>query len=68
MIPDIARLRDRGTRPRWMYQVLAWGWEGTPEQRRVLDRAINILMVMVIPIAVSVHTVISYIFARNNFV
>jgi molybdopterin-containing oxidoreductase family membrane subunit len=65
MIPDIARLRDRGTRPRWLYEVLAWGWEDTAGQRRVLERAINILMVMVIPIAVSVHTVISYIFAMT---
>jgi molybdopterin-containing oxidoreductase family membrane subunit len=65
MIPDIARLRDRGTRPRWLYQVLAWGWEGTPVQQRVLNRAINILMIMVIPIAISVHTVISYIFAMT---
>jgi Ni/Fe-hydrogenase subunit HybB-like protein len=65
MIPDIARIRDRGTRPRWLYRVLAWGWEGTPGQRHVLERAITILMVMVIPIAISVHTVISYIFAMT---
>jgi Ni/Fe-hydrogenase subunit HybB-like protein len=65
MIPDIARLRDRGTRPRWLYQTLAWGWQGTERQHRVLERAINVLMVMVIPIAVSVHTVISYIFAMT---
>jgi Ni/Fe-hydrogenase subunit HybB-like protein len=65
MIPDIARIRDRGTRPRWLYRTLAWGWQGTPQQHRVLDRAITVLMVMVIPIAVSVHTVISYIFAMT---
>jgi len=65
MIPDIARLRDRGTRPRWLYQTLAWGWQGTERQHRVLERAINVLMIMVIPIAVSVHTVISYIFAMT---
>ena len=65
MIPDIAILRDRGTRPRWLYEFLAWGWTGTERQKHVLERAINILMVMVIPIAVSVHTVISYIFAMT---
>ena len=31
----------------------------------MLERAINILMILVIPIAVSVHTVISYIFAMT---
>jgi molybdopterin-containing oxidoreductase family membrane subunit len=65
MIPDIALLRDRGTSPRWLYAFLAWGWKGTPRQRAVLDRAVNIMMVLVIPIAVSVHTVISYIFAMT---
>lgn len=65
LIPDIAILRDRGTKPKWLYEFLAWGWQGTEKQRRVLERAINILMVMVIPVAVSVHTVISYIFAMT---
>jgi molybdopterin-containing oxidoreductase family membrane subunit len=65
MIPDIALLRDRGVRPRWFYAFLSWGWRGTPRQHAVLDRAVGIMMVLVIPIAVSVHTVISYIFAMT---
>jgi len=65
LIPDIAILRDRGTKPQWLYEFLSWGWHGTPKQHHILERAINILMVMVIPIAVSVHTVISYIFAMT---
>ncbi len=65
MIPDIARLRDRGGKFKWFYAFAAWGWQGTEGQKRVLNRAINILMVMVIPIAVSVHTVISYIFSMT---
>lgn len=65
MIPDIARLRDRGGKLEWLYAFMAWGWQGTEHQKKVLNRAINILMVMVIPIAVSVHTVISYIFSMT---
>jgi molybdopterin-containing oxidoreductase family membrane subunit len=65
MIPDIAILRDRGVSPHWFYTILAWGWQGTPRQRKVLNRAVGIMMVLVIPIAVSVHTVISYIFAMT---
>jgi molybdopterin-containing oxidoreductase family membrane subunit len=65
LIPDIAKLRDRGTRPRWLYDFLSWNWQGTPRQQQVLDRAMNLLMILVIPIAVSVHTVISYIFAMT---
>ncbi len=65
LIPDIALLRDRGARPQWLYKFMAWGWRDTPRQRHVLERAVSILMVLVIPIAVSVHTVISYIFAMT---
>ncbi len=65
LIPDIAILRDRGTRPQWLYRFLSWGWQGTPRQHKILNRAMNILMVMVIPVAISVHTVISYIFAMT---
>jgi molybdopterin-containing oxidoreductase family membrane subunit len=65
MIPDIAKLRDRGTRPRWLYDFLSWNWQGTPRQHQVLSRAMNLLMILVIPVAVSVHTVISYIFAMT---
>ncbi len=65
LIPDIALLRDRGAKPQWLYKFMAWGWQDTPRQRHVLERAVSILMVLVIPIAVSVHTVISYIFAMT---
>jgi len=65
MIPDIAMLRDRGVRPRWLYAFLSWGWRGTPRQVHVLERAVGIMMILVIPVAVSVHTVISYIFAMT---
>ncbi|MEW6509639.1 MAG: NrfD/PsrC family molybdoenzyme membrane anchor subunit [Bacteroidota bacterium] len=65
LIPDIARIRDRGGKLTWLYTFMAWGWQNTERQKRVLNRAINILMVIVIPIAVSVHTVISYIFSMT---
>jgi molybdopterin-containing oxidoreductase family membrane subunit len=65
LIPDIARLRDRGKRPRWLYDFLSWNWQGTPRQQQVLGRAMNLLMILVIPVAVSVHTVISFIFAMT---
>ncbi len=65
MIPDIARLRDMGARPEWLYKFMSWGWTGTEPQKKILERAISILMVMIIPIAISVHTVISFIFSMT---
>jgi molybdopterin-containing oxidoreductase family membrane subunit len=65
LIPDMALLRDRNKKHHWLYEFLSWGWQGTPRQWKVLHRAINIMMIVVVPIAVSVHTVISYIFAMT---
>ena len=55
LIPDLAILRDRMPRRRWFYGILALGWTGTERQRHLLERAIAVMAVLVIPIAVSVH-------------
>jgi len=65
MIPDIAILRDKTNKNKWLYQFLSWGYTGTEAQKHILEKAMTILMVMVIPIAVSVHTVISFIFSMT---
>jgi molybdopterin-containing oxidoreductase family membrane subunit len=63
MIPDLARIRDLGLHPRPLYSFLAIGYRDTPAARHTLERIIAVLAVIVIPIAVSVHTVIGWIFA-----
>jgi molybdopterin-containing oxidoreductase family membrane subunit len=65
MIPDLARIRDLGIRPRALYSFLAIGYHDTPESRRTLERMIAVLAVAVIPVAISVHTVIGWIFAMT---
>jgi Ni/Fe-hydrogenase subunit HybB-like protein len=65
LIPDIAILRDRIRSRGWLYRPLALGWTGSAKQRRILERAIAIMAVIVIPIAVSVHTVVSWVFAMT---
>ncbi len=70
MIPDIAAVRDAaGTRlapwRRWIYRLLAMGWEGTPRQWALLERAISIMCVIIMPLAVSVHTVVSWVFSMT---
>ncbi len=66
LIPDIAILRDRttGLRHRF-YRLLSLGWVGSPRQHRALEILISIMAVVVIPIAVSVHTVVSFVFAMT---
>ena len=65
LIPDIALMRDCTTKRRWFYRTLALGWSGTPGQWRVLERAITVMAVIVLPIAVSVHTVVSWVFGMT---
>jgi molybdopterin-containing oxidoreductase family membrane subunit len=65
MIPDIAILRDRLGKWKLFYSVLALGWTGTEHQQRVLNRGIAIMAVLVIPVAVSVHSVVSFVFSMT---
>jgi molybdopterin-containing oxidoreductase family membrane subunit len=66
LIPDLALLRDRSPRFRRLYRWLALGWQGTPEQHARLEKAISIMAVVIIPIAVSVHTVVSWTLAMTH--
>jgi Ni/Fe-hydrogenase subunit HybB-like protein len=70
LIPDFAICRDRLTgavsrRKAWFYRVLSVGWKGDGEQKRNLVAAIGLMMIVIIPVAVSVHTVVSWIFAMT---
>ncbi len=65
MIPDLAIIRDSGIKAPWFYRALAIGYRDTPTQRARLERIIGVLAIAVIPIAVSVHTIIGWIFAMT---
>jgi Ni/Fe-hydrogenase subunit HybB-like protein len=64
MIPDFALIRDRSTGLRGkIYGVLALGWRGTTKQWHRLESAMQIMAVAIIPVAVSVHTIVSFDFS-----
>lgn len=70
LIPDFALCRDRlgPGASRWkrtFFSAAAVGWTGTPGQRKALERAMTVMMIVIIPVAVSVHTVISWLFAMT---
>ena len=64
MIPDFALVRDRSTgwRKR-VYGALALGWQGTTKQWHRLESAMQIMAIAIIPVAVSVHTIVSFDFS-----
>jgi molybdopterin-containing oxidoreductase family membrane subunit len=64
MVPDLALVRDRAVGwKKKIYTVLALGWMGTPKQWNRLERAMHIMAIAVIPVAVSVHSIVSWDFA-----
>ena len=65
LLPDLAVIRDSGIKAPRLYRFLAAGYRDTREQRARLERVIGVLSIVVIPIAVSVHTVIGWIFAMT---
>ena len=66
LIPDLALLRSRvhGWR-RPLYHLFAFGWTGSASQKHALERAIGVMAVLVIPVAVSVHTVVAWVFSMT---
>ncbi|MDO8568497.1 MAG: NrfD/PsrC family molybdoenzyme membrane anchor subunit [Dehalococcoidales bacterium] len=70
LIPDFALMRDKLGRSASafrlkIYTIMAVGWHDTPDQRHKLEKAIGIMAVTIIPIAISVHTVVSYVFSMT---
>ena len=64
MIPDFALIRDRATGfRRAVYGALSLGWRGTTKQWHRLETAMQIMAVAIIPVAVSVHTIVSFDFS-----
>ena len=66
LIPDIAVLRDRTTGWRHsLYRVLALGWRGNSRQWRLQLMAGVLLSALILPVFVSVHSIVSWDFGIN---
>ena len=64
LIPDLAVIRDRaGGWTRKIYAVMAMGWRGTPRQWKLQAVAGILLSALVLPVFVSVHSIVSWDFA-----
>src|SRR3990172_8878439 len=61
-IPDFAALRDHTTGwRRRVYTVLAFGWKGTDKQWRHFRRTYLLIACFIIPVAISMHSVTSWV-------
>ena len=65
-IPDFAAVRDRTSGWRHhMYVLLSLGWRGTDTEWNRLHWAYTFLAVLIVPLAVSVHSIVSWDFALS---
>jgi molybdopterin-containing oxidoreductase family membrane subunit len=69
LLPDLkVLLKHKEASPKWMnrlYQFLGSFWKGTVGQIKINEKAINILCIAIIPVAFSIHTVTSWLFATT---
>ncbi|OGR31831.1 MAG: polysulfide reductase [Desulfuromonadales bacterium GWC2_61_20] len=64
LLPDLALARDRasGWRQR-VYGVLAMGWRGSAHEWSVYRKASILMAALIIPVAISVHSIVAWDFA-----
>jgi molybdopterin-containing oxidoreductase family membrane subunit len=69
LLPSISICIDQlKNKPRWqmkMYKVLSLGWKGSISQWKRMNKSIRIINIMIIPMAVSIHTVTAWLFATT---
>jgi Ni/Fe-hydrogenase subunit HybB-like protein len=69
LIKDFAIYRDANLKiSRWkqkLYRILAIGYRGTPSQKKHIRISMNLMAIMIIPLAIIVHSVLSWIFGMT---
>jgi Ni/Fe-hydrogenase subunit HybB-like protein len=69
LIKDFAIYRDAKLKvPAWkqkLYEVLAIGYRGTPSQKKHIQVSSNLMAIMIVPLAIIVHSVLSWIFGMT---
>jgi Ni/Fe-hydrogenase subunit HybB-like protein len=69
LIKDFAIYRDLKLNiPKWkhnLYRILAIGYRGTPSQKRHIKISTDLMAIIIIPLAIIVHSVLSWIFGMT---
>jgi len=69
LIPDMPFLKkamsDQAKWKQKMYHILSFGWVGSEEQYKLIKKLIRVLAVLIIPVALAIHTVTSWLFAMT---
>ncbi len=69
LIPDLVicheKLEKAPVWQRWIYKTLALNWQNHPTQMGIIQKSMGILLILIIPVALSIHTVTSWLFAST---
>jgi molybdopterin-containing oxidoreductase family membrane subunit len=68
LLPDLAILINKskpGSAAQKFYKFLGSFWKGTVQQFHISEKSLRIISVMIIPIAMAIHTVTSWLFATT---
>ena len=69
LIPDMPFLqktmKDQAKWKQKMYKILSFGWKGSDEQYKLIKKLIRTLAILIIPVALAIHTVTSWLFAMT---
>lgn len=69
LIPSLSTCKNHlHNLPKWqlkMYDILSFGWKGTPEQWKILKKTVLILTVIIIPLGIALRTVSAWLFSTT---
>jgi molybdopterin-containing oxidoreductase family membrane subunit len=69
LIPDMAiaaqRVKNLPTWQKKLYEILSFGFKHKPEQYKIIKKGIRILSILIMPVALAIHTVTSWLFAST---
>ena len=70
LIPDLKICYDKldkaPTIQRKIYKALSLNWNDTPEQQKIIKQTTRALAIFIIPVALAIHTVTSWLFANTS--
>jgi len=70
LIPDLKICHDKLDKvpkfQRNIYNILSLNWNGSIEQEKIIKQSTRILSILIIPVALAIHTVTSWLFASTS--
>jgi molybdopterin-containing oxidoreductase family membrane subunit len=69
LIPDLVICSEKLDKsPKWqrqMYKILSLNWTGSAAQVAIVQKLMRILLILIVPVALAIHTVTSWLFAST---